>query len=894
MQVVSKQLADAISRFAEYAELTLDRLTIGENARVFGVHQVHVGDSRYVFVRADDAESATSVAAALRERRDSIFSDPAVYEFVVGLEGATNTADEVVARGVKVVALQHAVALMVGLPLQWSRAQKRLADQVLRPLLHAGELRVGALNVSGPDIPTQPVDSWLGRIFDGAGGLREGLLYVRAEAGKGKSTTLANHVRQRLEAPVIPLPLLVPLRQLDAGGVSWEVIARSLGVVSTSAQALLAAASRAGLVALALDGLDEVAGRYEPTTVREVVDVVRQLLASPHSLVLLSGRTTESGLLPTSTLQVNIELPDVSSPEFSAYVANIADNVVPGWPSLIRKLPEPHFSTVDLVERDFTTEERRKVLEWVQLNFASLGKERSLFFVQSLICTARTYQLDGNQPLVIDSRLQTPGRVYDACILAASLACVREQEKIDAHARDIFSPSGQLDVLTQLAVLASADNAAMALMPRPNTLVRAGFDVDPVNQSEQFTSILRQIQKHALLFAQGETFLAGEWRAAFLSEWIRCALLARAWRNQESLSTTLPAIRKAVVCAQRAQIAFSAIFPELLRDNQAGVADLIRELVDAATEGNPDACANYWALVSALGQSAIESLASPHKAVVDMTDLSSFEFESISFANTFTPNLVVMVAATFMGCSFRACRFTQCDLTQAVFTDCTFDDTQFSHCYGSIRFENCRFSRSEFLDAKSDTYPAVVFVDCHFDAQTRFKQNASSTTGDSFGAVVRLEKCTSIETAADIFSGHWLGLHTAELDGLERVEDVAPTPRELAQRCLTRLLRTFFPSSVGDPEGRQARGYIRVSAIGRGAMPPGSPEPSELKNVLESEGFKSGGRADHLYAPWSSVLGAPAGSTALRNELSAFVRHGTESGSVRRMLARIEQCARWK
>jgi hypothetical protein len=130
------------------------------------------------------------------------------------------------------------------------------------------------------------------------------------------------------------------------------------------------------------------------------------------------------------------------------------------------------------------------------------------------------------------------------------------------------------------------------------------------------------------------------------------------------------------------------------------------------------------------------------------------------------------------------------------------------------------------------------------------------------------------------------GLHDHDLPGAEPHPDKDP-----AEQCLARLLRTFFPSHVGENSPHQARPYIRTSAVGRGALPPKSPRPVDLISALESLGFVDGGRQGHLYAPWSSVAGRK--SARLRGEMSKFLRDGTRSPAVEALLDRIRRVGNW-
>jgi hypothetical protein len=108
------------------------------------------------------------------------------------------------------------------------------------------------------------------------------------------------------------------------------------------------------------------------------------------------------------------------------------------------------------------------------------------------------------------------------------------------------------------------------------------------------------------------------------------------------------------------------------------------------------------------------------------------------------------------------------------------------------------------------------------------------------------------------------------------------------------MLKTFFPFRVGEGEQRQARRYIRSSALGRGVLPAGSPSQAELFQILEAEGFTTGGRAGHIYAPWSSVVGGGDDAIVFRTELMEYMQSKKEGTTVKRMLERIRRAAKWK
>jgi hypothetical protein len=154
-----------------------------------------------------------------------------------------------------------------------------------------------------------------------------------------------------------------------------------------------------------------------------------------------------------------------------------------------------------------------------------------------------------------------------------------------------------------------------------------------VNQNEEFTAVMRQMQKHALLFASGDGLTAGDWKPAFLSDWIRCALLVRAWLKRMSLPEAgkWPELAALVARARRARIAYRDIFPDVCGRPDASVTDeLVEELVRQADRDSPEACENFWSLLAGLGDADRPRVTVRPKRVPEMTDLSGLEFDGLS------------------------------------------------------------------------------------------------------------------------------------------------------------------------------------------------------------------------------------------------------------------------
>lgn len=870
-------------------------LQVGENA--VAISSVRVGARRLFLVEAEGDADLPAIAALFR-RQSAWLPDveAGLQEVVVAVAGPSvaGSQQEIIRLGVRAVPLHRAIADVVGLPTGWQDGQESVISQILEPLRVGAEYRTARLRV--PEENGEPAGDALTWISEslGQGASAGRLIYFRAEAGKGKSTTFAELARDLLSQNFGPVPLLVPLRNLRRGaGASWEDIAGTVGVVGAAVMDL-GRAVKTGLIVIMLDGLDEVSGRYDPSVIQQVVRVVSEQVRGDHALLAFSGRTTEGMLLdPKSTYQRTIELPAIEGGQFRTYVEGVVDAVVPGWPALAPHVGEPISSTQALPNREFTHADREHVVHWVLHSFTDFGKDRSLFFVQSLACLARDMQLRGNKPIYVKQAESAPRvllcGLFEACLCAASLACVREQVKVVQDAQSIFTPARQLDVATWLAVLASVDASVRAGFPTPNELIAKVFHLDPVNQAEDLVAIIRQMQKHALLYSSGG-LAGGEWRPGFLSEWVRAALLVRAWRNRGAMGEGLgKAISHAIAVAQRARIAFHYIFPDwLARANEVSLPSLTEALISESR--SPEACANFWFLMQGLSDELRGRIVSRPTRVVEWTDFSEFEFEGLEFGSEFSANLGMFVRAQFIGCRFTDCKFTQCDFTDASFVSCTFDNVQFEHCDGPMHFENCDEMRStRFAEVAAHRLPAWMFSHCHFSTGAKLEQTRTPCNS-AYGPIATFEECTCEADPASVLVGPELGQDRRRFAGLRL--STAVESQDPGVECLRQLLRPFFPSRVGESGTHQARDYIRSSALGRGVFPQGSPSPSELTNLLSAEGFTRGGRQGHIYAPWSDV----AGSTRvhLRSEFSAFLRNQASRGpTIQALLDKIRRSAGW-
>ena len=890
-----ENLVHALVRFREASKFhapTEACLLPLDGASTVEVPQFAFGDRRFVFVRASEEDTPSSIGQLLRARRPESFDEGNVLEIVVGVSGVKGGLSHANAGlGVRVEPLHAALARLLHLPDGWRQAQLNSLEQTLRPVLVKGQSRAVALLARFEDGSTTEAPAWATKYLSWHQRPSKAgkLLYLRAEAGKGKSTTLANLAYSRLSVSTGPLPLFVPLRDLERGaGVSWSGIAERLGVVEADAERL-ALAVQAGLVLLVLDGLDEVSGRHNPTLVAQVVDLIVKKALTPHALVAISGRTTEGAFIDaTKAVDVSLELPNVDEQSFSDFIEIVIDDITPAWETVSQRLPEPLLERPTREGPELPSDgERKQIRDWIRAVFDGLGKDRSLFFVQGLACIGRSRQLHGNKPLIISGKVIETPATFDVCVLAASLACVREQEKIDQIARDFFTPAKQLDLLTLFALLASVGSSSTSL-PTPNELAQRVFEVDPTHQNEEFSAILHQMQKHALLYSRRGEGSTGDWKPTFLSEWVRNALLVRAWRDRSRLAAHLNGvdIGRLVASAREAKLAFYDVLPtlEMTPDDRQALLAAVRLGSDS---GSPEATANFWSYASA-SETPLAVGEVPLRTP-ELTDFSGSEYDGLQFGSGFSGSYLLFNEVEIQNCEFAGSGFNECDFSGARFVGCQFVDADFSGCFGTAVFDSCGFKNCVFTGSRAKREPAWYFIDSRFEG-VRVHQALPVMEG-AFVKVCIFEDCVVVEPTHTMFDGDALGFDPRRVRGLD--PEGTRAKRAPAQQCLRAMLKPFFPSRVGEGRQVQARRYIRSSALGRGLLPAGSPSTKELLQFLEAEGFTSGGRAAHIYAPWSSVVGGGDNTVALRNELIDYMQTGREGPTVRRMLDRIKRSAGW-
>lgn len=901
-------LTAAIRRFAEFRQEPASERCIHFNAgnETVALPSFRFGSKRYVLVGSDGAEGLASVSQLFQQHpfwRDTREEGITHYLILAAGENASpaqHPEPRGIDLGVTVTSLWHGISEIAGLPDGWLDRQNEITSQILHQSMpHAGthDTRLAQLWIPSAD-NANPVAAlpWLkDQLAHGAAAGT--LVYIRAEAGKGKSTLFAQLSIELQRENSGPLALMVPLRNLGRhAGASWPAICASIGVVGGAVQRL-ADATRAGLLILLLDGLDEISGRYDPSVVEQVMWSLRDTALQSHSLIAISGRTTEGRLLREHTVQRTLELPEPQDPEFRAYARTTIVSTAPQWADLAAHIPtdERILASGALVDRQLTDADASHLLDWLLYNFVDFGKDRSLFFVQSLACLGRDMQLRGNQPIFVRVPNGAPHvrltGIYDACLCAAWLACIREQNKIQPEAQGCFLPSHQLDIVTIFALMACTDDARRARLPTPNAAIADCCELDAINQTEELTAVTRQMQKHALLYATGGVG-AGDWRPAFLSKWILNALLVRAWCNASRIGAAMAAgVRECVANAQNADYAFRYILPDLLpRMPPDSTQDIANTLTIESNAGSPEATRNFWLFFQGLRDESRAALPARPGHLREYADFSEVEFDGVTFGAEFSGNIIWFAEARFTDCVFEDCVFSSCDFTDAVFSNCKFVNVRFEYCDGPMYFEDCHeITGTLFREIKSKELPGWTFTRCRFTGQSALVQE-DLPNPTLYGPIATFHECVCDGPHESFLQGPELGMVAGRPLGLSTEGSDLSDP---ALECLRRLLSRFFPPRAGTPGSRQARDYIRSSSIARGCYPAGSPSPDDLTGFLRAEGFTNGGRQAHLYAPWSEVVGHTRND--LRAECASFLRDPESRGpTISRLLARIRTAGRWQ
>lgn len=707
-----------------------------------------------------------------------------------------------------------------------------------------------------------------------------GMLFVEAEAGKGKTILLASAAHSMRADKRGKLPIFIPLRKLPLeSGVAWENITQLIGVVGKGAERLVRAI-KAGLVTIFLDGLDEVSGRYDKNLIRDLLQLITDRLNAQEAVVILSGRRTEARHLNAHDWQIfSVELPGSDSSDFKDYVRSVLNGLI-----LQSELPvEVPQEYVDLIgdrpADDQVSRERISIVEWILEIFPEVAKEPSLFFVQGLAAIAIGRRAGNRAPLRSQDGKPYVPPIWDVCLSAAVFACIRECSKVDSIAKVEYSVANQMLVLQGFAALSSAPS--LANNPTPNELVPGAFEVDPVNSPEVYVAITRQNAKHALLYA---TEAAGAYRPQFLSDWIRCSLIAQIFNSEPPLGQlNRNDVLKLAAAAERARYTFELLLPSALGGEPVH-AEWLQAFDAAIAAGFEAASANQWALRAAVGDARLNA---PVANPLPLAEITEAEFLGFAINKELSGSQYFLDGTQFVSSSITDVRLESVSMRAVVFANCEISNLELVDCDGPIKFEDCTLRDTRISNIKSKDKPALTFDNCSFLGEGNLiTQETSSYSESEYVPLIDFKGCFTESDIDILLRGDWVAM-SKPLTGISKeTARIVSKP----EACLRRSLRSFFPSHIGSGSALQARPYIRLSALGRGSMPAGSPGQEELQRIFEAQGFTTGGRSDHLYGPWSSVAGASASGVALRNELLEFLLDSTKRGpSVQRMLDKIAQ-----
>lgn len=860
---------DVAAAIARTLEMSLDEFAPGARAiELEGELWIFVSDPS--ISTPEQLKGATSITQA--PLKDSVV---AIHYVLVDW---IPTDEERVALGLGRTAetVRMALRKLLDLPSTFDASQEALITEALEP--------ISALGIA--PVRMTLVDQQGERKLDAADQLAQhvclgsGLAFIEAEAGKGKTVLLASAAQRLRMDKRGKLPVFIPLRKLPlTAGIAWDSITQLIGIVGEGADRLVRAV-KSGLVAVFLDGIDEVAGRYDKSLIRDLLELITQRLGSPDSVVILSGRRTEARHLDSRDWTIlSVDLPEASSADFKAYVGAVFDRLVSQSRATgAIELPEEYEELIGTRPADEqVVRERDDIVDWILEVFPEVAKEPSLFFIQGLAAIAIGRRSGNRASLHQDDRIFVP-RVWDVCLSAAVFACIREASKVDPIAAHEYSVKNQMRALQGLAVLSSAPLGAMA--PTPNELVPGAFDVDPVNSPEVLVAITRQNAKHALLYA---TEAVGGYRPQFLSDWIRCALLAQIFSASTSLGHLDPdEALELAASAQQAKYAFESLLPSAL--NEDVVNDRWRRAFERAiAAGRESASANLWFLRAAVGD---ESLSAPVHPPLPLAEITDVEFTGFAINSELSGSDFFLDGNRFVNSSVSNVRLQDVSLRDVSFENCAIANVELVDCEGPISFEGCDLTEVRIKNTRSNKKPALKFADCTFSGDKNLLLQDVAAYGETtYGPPVVFEDCISDVAVTQLIHGEW----SAKEDAASGMSTRSVQAMSDAEACLRRALRAFFPSHIGDGRTLQARRYTRLSALGRGSMPAGAPGQEELQKLFESVGFTTGGRSDHLYAPWSSVVGASQAGMELRTELLDFLRDGTQRGpSVQQMIARLE------
>lgn len=361
-------------------------------------------------------------------------------------------------------------------------------------------------------------------------------------------------------------------------------------------------------------------------------------------------------------------------------------------------------------------------------------------------------------------------------------------------------------------------------------------------------------------------------------------MLAQIFKSNPSVGKlNRPEVLKLAASATRAKYTFELLLPSILEDEPVP-AEWIDALNSAVADNMEAASANQWSLRAAVGD---ERLGATVKNPLPLAEITDDEFVGFTIGEELGGSDFMLDGSLFINSAIANARLYSVSMRGVVFTNCEISDLELTDCEGPVTFEACTLNAVVINNIQSKFKPALQFRNCSFLGSDNVIDQFKPAFGENdYAAVVSFENCFTEGDLGNLALGPWAGIDKP-LVGITYIEKAPAISR--GEACLRRALRAFFPSQIGSGSTLQARKYIRLSALGRGSMPPGSPGQEQLQQIFESVGFTTGGRSDHLYGPWSGVAGASAAGMALRNELVDFLLDSSKQGeTVQRLIQKIE------
>ncbi|WP_423681833.1 hypothetical protein, partial [Pseudomonas chlororaphis] len=228
----------------------------------------------WVFIDNPEISSPEALKAA-KDILDVPVTDTTLAVHYVLTEWVPDDQDRIpMGLGRSVVSVRLAIRKLLDLPSTFDISQEDSIAEALSGIRH----------LSVEPIRMSLVDTQGDRHLDAKKKLTEllqtphisggGLLFVEAEAGKGKTILLASAAQSMRSDKRGKLPIFIPLRKLPLeSGVAWESITQLIGIVGKGAERLNKAI-KVGLVTVFLDGIDEVSGRYDKNLIRDLLRLI--------------------------------------------------------------------------------------------------------------------------------------------------------------------------------------------------------------------------------------------------------------------------------------------------------------------------------------------------------------------------------------------------------------------------------------------------------------------------------------------------------------------------------------------------------------------------------------------------------------------------------------------